>query len=36
MSAATDNDHLARGICSLALKHWNDACDQLAQAVEQA
>ncbi|GAA5960638.1 hypothetical protein JCM8115_001777 [Rhodotorula mucilaginosa] len=36
MSAATDNDHLARGIRALALKHWNDASDQLAQAVEQA
>ncbi|GAA5867029.1 hypothetical protein JCM3774_003760 [Rhodotorula dairenensis] len=36
MSAVADNDHLARGIRSLALKHWNDACDQLAQAVEQA
>ncbi|KAG0659814.1 hypothetical protein C6P46_005017 [Rhodotorula mucilaginosa] len=36
MPSATDNDHLARGIRALALKHWNDACDQLAQAVEQA
>ncbi|GAA5987312.1 hypothetical protein JCM10908_001904 [Rhodotorula pacifica] len=35
-ATATESDHLARGIRSLALKHWNDACDELAQAVEHA
>ncbi|GAA5889679.1 hypothetical protein JCM6882_007101 [Rhodosporidiobolus microsporus] len=32
--APAADDHLARGIRSLALKKWNDACDELAQAVE--
>lgn len=35
-AAPPTDDHLARGIRSLALKHWSDACDHLAQAVEQA
>ncbi|GAA5827466.1 hypothetical protein JCM11251_003823 [Rhodosporidiobolus azoricus] len=33
-AAPASDDHLARGIRSLALKKWNDACDELAQAVE--
>ncbi|BGP56357.1 hypothetical protein JCM8202_000367 [Rhodotorula sphaerocarpa] len=35
-AAAGGDDHLARGIRALALKHWSDACDCLAQAVEHA
>ncbi|POY75299.1 hypothetical protein BMF94_1670 [Rhodotorula taiwanensis] len=35
-AAPPTDDHLARGIRSLALKHWSNACDHLAQAVEQA